>query len=223
MKKMDGVIAISKYLYDYYKQYTSTIFVPPTVDLNDAKWNRERVLEHGEIIKLVYAGSAGFGLKDRLDTIVKSVIKFPNMQFDIIGMTQEQYEVGYGHMLERYQNIIFHGRIPHQEAVQAVQAADFQFLIRDSNLKNDAGFPTKFVESLACCTPVIATLTSNIGDYLTDGYNGYVVDDNQTLDEVLLTISQLTKQEIVQMKKHCRKCRLFDYREYKYTFEQIFG
>lgn len=27
--------------------------------------------------------------------------------------------------------------------VKAVQDADFQFLIRDSNLKNNAGFPTK--------------------------------------------------------------------------------
>lgn len=32
VKKMDGVIAISRYLYDYYKKYTNTILVPPTVE-----------------------------------------------------------------------------------------------------------------------------------------------------------------------------------------------
>ena len=85
---MDGVIAISRYLYDYYKKYTNTILVPPTVDLTAGKWNRQRELSAGDKIKLVYAGSAGFGVKDRLDTIAKAIVKFPNMQFDVIGMTE---------------------------------------------------------------------------------------------------------------------------------------
>lgn len=222
VKKMDGVIAISQYLYNYYKRYTNTILVPPIVDLSAKKWDRERKLSTGNSIKLIYAGNAGFGTKDRLDIIVKSVVKFPNMQLDVIGMTKQQYITGYGNLPKKCNNIFFHGRVPHTEAVKAVQGADFQFLIRDSNLKNNAGFPTKFVESLACCTPVIATLTSNIGDYLNDGVNGYVVDNNCSIDDVLVKISNLSKQKIIQMKQYCRDCHLFDYREYRIAFEQIF-
>ena len=222
MKKMDSVIAISRYLYDYYKCYTSTILVPPTVDLSSKKWNRERKLSTGNTIKLVYAGNAGFGTKDRLDIIVKSVVKFPNMQLDVIGMTKQQYITGYGNLPKEYNNILFHGRVPHIEAVKAVQDADFQFLIRDNNLKNNAGFPTKFAESLACCTPVIATLTSDIGNYLKDGVNGYIVDSNCSIDDVLVKISKLSKQKIIQMKQYCRECHLFDYHEYGIAFEQIF-
>ena len=144
------------------------------------------------------------------------------MQLDVIGMTKQQYITGYGNLPKKCNNIFFHGRVPHTEAVKAVQGADFQFLIRDSNLKNNAGFPTKFVESLACCTPVIATLTSNIGDYLNDGVNGYVVDNNCSIDDVLVKISNLSKQKIIQMKQYCRDCHLFDYREYRIAFEQIF-
>lgn len=222
IKKMDGVIAISRYLYDHYKPYTNVIMVPPTVDLSAEKWNRNRELTLGEKIRLVYAGNAGFGVKDRLDIIVRAVVKYPNMQLDIIGMTQDNYVLGYGPLPEGCNNIIFYGRVSHTKAIKAVQDADFQFLIRDSNRKNNAGFPTKFVESMACCTPIIATFTSNIGDYLRDGENGFGVDYARSLDDVLLHISQLSSSEIVKMKEACRNLRAFDYREYKSVFEIIF-
>lgn len=221
-KKMDGVIAISRYLYDYYKRFTNTILVPPTVDLSAEKWNRNRELSVGDTIKLVYAGNAGFGVKDRLDLIIKSVVKFPKMRLDVIGMTKQQYTTGYGNFPTDCNNIFFHGRIPHSDAVKAVQGADFQFLIRDSNLKNNAGFPTKFVESLACCTPVIATLTSNVGDYLKDGVNGFIVNNACSIDDVLVKISNLSKRDIIMMKQCCKDCFSFDYHEYEIEFKQIF-
>lgn len=222
MKMMDGVIAISRYLYEYYKSYTKTIMVPPTVDLTDKKFNRERILSSGEMIRLVYAGNAGYGIKDRLDIIIKVVVKHPNLQLDVIGMTEEDYLTGYGALPAGCSNIIFHGRLPHTEAVKAVQEADFQFLIRDNNLKTNAGFPTKFVESMACCTPIIATLTSNIGDYLKDEENGFVVDDIHSLDDVLDHISNLSMLDIIKMKESCRRMTSFDYREYKSSFEYLF-
>lgn len=222
MKRMDGIIAISRYLYDYYKRYTNTIQVPPTVDLSAEKWNRNRELSVGDTIKLVYAGNAGFGVKDRLDLIIKSVVNFPKMQLDVIGMTKQQYVIGYGDLPIECNNIFFHGRISHTEAVKAVQDADFQFLIRDSNLKNNAGFPTKFVESFACCTPVIATLTSNIGDYLKDGVNGFVVNDKCSINDVLAKISNLSKNDVIRMKTHCKDCCSFDYHQYDTIFKQIF-
>lgn len=222
MKKMDGVIAISRYLYEYYKGCVNTIMMPPTVDLKAEKWNRNRKLTSGHKIKLVYAGNAGFGIKDRLDIIVKAVVKYPNMQLDVIGMNENNYINGYGPLPKECNNIIFHGRISHAEAIKAVQNADFQFLIRDNNRKNNAGFPTKFVESMACCTPIIATLTSNIGDYLIDGQNGYVVDDCHSLADVLDSISRLSSSEIVKMKEACRDMTVFDYHEYKNIIEKIF-
>lgn len=221
-KKMDGIIAISRYLYEYYKPYTECIMVPPTVDLSAKKWNRDRELYSGKIIRLIYAGNAGFGKKDRLDIITKAVVKHPNMQLDVIGMTEENYRAGYGPLPDNCKNIIFHGRISHINAVKAVQEADFQLLIRNSSLKNNAGFPTKFVESITCCTPIISTLTSNIGDYLQDGINGFIVDNNHSLSSVLDHISKLPSLEIVKMKEACRNMVVFDYREYKSLFEKIF-
>lgn len=222
MKKMDGVIAISRYLYDYYKPYTEVILVPPTIDLQNTKWNRSREISTGERVQLVYAGSVGMGNKDRLDRIIEVVKQFPFIDLNVIGLNKEQYESMFGKISGSVTNVKFYGRVPHTEAVKAVCDADFQMLIRDNTLKNRAGFPTKFVESMSCCTPLIATLTSNIGDYLKDGENGFVVDEEQTLSNVFTRILAMDKNDIKAMKQHCKDFTGFDYRSYKSEFEKLF-
>lgn len=222
MKKMDGVIAISRYLYEHYKDYTKCILVPPTVDLNNPKFNREREFRYSDNIKLVFAGNAGIGVKDRLDYIIRDLQQFPTIELTVIGMTKDQYEKGYGPLPENCHNVEFCGRVPHTEAVKAVCDADFQMLIRDNTLKNRAGFPTKFVESMSCCTPVIATLTSNIGDYLKDGVNGFVVEEELTLSKVFSRILTMDKDDIKAMKQHCKDFTGFDYRSYRLEFGKLF-
>ena len=223
IKKCDGVIAISRYLFDYYRKFVHTILVPPTIDLKDEKWERKRSLTVGSPIRLVYAGTAGVGQKDRLDLIIREVSKSSQIQLDIIGMTKEQYESSFGQLPKPSTNIAFHGRVPHKVALEAVKNADFQFLIRNNNLKNNAGFPTKLVESMACGTPLIATLTSNIGDYIIDGENGFVVSEQRTLNSIISTITDLPKEQILEMKQRCLNYDGFDYHIYKKEFESLFG
>lgn len=222
MKKMDGVIAISRYLFDYYNKYTKCILVPPTVDLENTKFDRDRDLEKNTPgIRLVYAGSSGLS-KDRLDIIVNSVQHFPKIHLDVIGLNKEQYSKIYKISVPEMENVIFHRRISHQEAIKAVCNADFQMLIREDTLKNRAGFPTKFVESMSCCTPIIATKTSNICDYLEDGKNGFVVSEENTLDSILSRISELSYKDITMMKQACKNFTGFDYRNYKCEFLKLF-
>jgi glycosyltransferase involved in cell wall biosynthesis len=222
IKKCDGVIAISRYLFDYYRKFVHTILVPPTIDLKDEKWERKRSLTVGSPIRLVYAGTAGVGQKDRLDLIIREVSKSSQIQLDIIGMTKEQYESSFGQLPKPSTNIAFHGRVPHKVALEAVKNADFQFLIRDDNLKNNAGFPTKLVESMACGTPLIATLTSNIGDYIKDGENGFIVSKSNSLEKVLEKITLIDKNDVMKMKRMCRESSRFDYRNYKKELGKIF-
>ena len=118
---------------------------------------------------------------------------------------------------------MFHGRVSHSEAVRFVCEADFQMLIRENTLKNTAGFPTKFVESMSCCTPLIATLTSNIGDYLQDGVNGFIVSDEHPLREVLKKAASLSSAEKIKMKEACKSFECFDYHSYKEEFSKIFS
>lgn len=222
IKKMDGVIAISQFLYNYYKKYTNCIIIPPTVDLANPKWQRDRILAHDSVIKLIYAGNAGLGQKDKLDLIINSLRQFPTLQFDIIGMTLKEYQKSFGKVPSDITNINFHGRVSHKKAVEAICKADFQVLIRENNLKNNAGFPSKFVESISCCTPVIATLTSNINDYLQNGRIGFIVSKEQPLEDVFKLILTLSKDQICAMKQACRSLTCFDYRNYKEEFSKIF-
>ena len=224
MKKMDGVIAISKYLYNYYKDYTTTILVPPTVDLYNPKFCRNReLLSSDKITRLVYAGSTGkAATKDRLDIIIKEVNTLPHVKLDIVGQTEGQFRTVFGNDVKIGDNILFHGRVSHTDAVKFVCDADFQMLIRENTLKNTAGFPTKFVESMSCCTPLIATLSSNIGDYLQDGINGFVVSDEHPLGEVLKKAENLSSAEKIMMKEACKSFIGFDYHSYKEEFSKIF-
>ena len=221
-KRMDGVIAISHYLYDYYEKKVNTILVPPTVDLTDKKWDRDRVITSSEVVKLVYAGSANSKTKDRLDYVINAVTQVKNISFAIVGMTEGDYERVFGRLPEEHSNITFLGKISHREAIKEVASADFQMLIRNDSLKNRAGFPTKFVESMSCCTPVIATLSSNLKDYLFEGKNGFVVDDYHPLKLVLNKVSQLSPGERDQMKYYCRDNNGFDYRYFQIEFSKLF-
>ena len=221
--KMDGVIAISKYLYDYYKEKTPCVYIPPTVDLSDPKWNRGRGLCAHDKVQLIYAGTGiGDGNKDRLDFVIESIKDKPNIELTVVGMTKEEYIQSYGKGVPNCVLVTFKGRVSHNEAVEAVQNADFQVLIRQNNLKNNAGFPTKFVESFSCCTPLIATQTSNICDYLRDGENGILVKDIHALEGVMKKVELLPKEEIVKMKKACQKVQAFDYRNYKDVINTLF-
>ena len=96
-------------------------------------------------------------------------------------------------------------------------------MIRDDTLKNRAGFPTKFVESISCCTPLITTLSSNIGDYLFDGHNGFVVDDKHPLSEVIEKVAKLSVEERVRMKRYCRENNSFDYHHYTEELKKLFA
>ena len=223
MKKMDGVIAISRYLHDYYTCHTKTILVPPTVDLTNPKFSRDREIVANTPIQLVYAGSIGAGNKERLDYIVNAVSKAKTLRLMVVGITAEQYVNAYGDLPEGCTNVEFKGRVSHKEAVGIVCQSDFQMLIRENTLKNKAGFPTKFVESMSCCTPLIATLSSNISDYLIDGNNGFIVDEKNSLQSVLEKVSKLSNEEVIEMKKNCRNFFGFDYRNYKKEFSQLFN
>ena len=96
---MDGVIAISSYLYEYYKRKVKTVEIPPLVDLQEDKWNLgEKHSKKAHIgTRFIYAGSPS-AQKERLDLIVNSIenSELPDLYIDIIGITKEQYDLMYG-------------------------------------------------------------------------------------------------------------------------------
>lgn len=220
IRQMDGVIAISRYLYNYYCKKVPTILVPPTVDLEDSKWMRNRALVSNCPRTLIYAGNPGGGVKDRLDLIVDIIKKKPQFRLVIVGLNEDQFYESFRRPKEHYDNIVFRGRLPHEDTLRLVCMADFQMLIRDKTRKNDAGFPTKLAESMACGIPVITTVFSNVTDYVQEGTNGFIV--NHGINDVLTRIQSLTSADIVEMKQKCIDDYRFDYKNYKKEFSILF-
>ncbi|NLE24352.1 MAG: glycosyltransferase family 4 protein, partial [Clostridiaceae bacterium] len=74
--KLDGLIVISDYLYEYYKNRTNKLInLPPLVDLSMKKWELQRGEIKNKHISLIYAGWP-FGVeKDRLDIIINILMQ----------------------------------------------------------------------------------------------------------------------------------------------------
>ena len=176
--KTDGVIAISRYLADYYRgRGLPVTIVPPTTSAIVAgDWQPDATL------RLCYAGSPG-SHKDDLGTVLQAVARLAeagaSVRLDVAGPEPVHVAALLG--LDSCTGIPWlhaHGMLPQAAVAQLVGKADFTVLVREDRRQSNAGFPTKFVESFASGTPVIANLTSDLGQHLRDGETGLVCESN---------------------------------------------
>ena len=204
-KHVDSVIAISRFLYDYYREDVPTVLVPPTVDISDDKWNIE-VKKNTEVTSFAYAGSPS-ALKEKLDVIVQAIIecaKTEKILFNVVGITKEQFMQMYSWSEELPQEIMFCGRVPHTDVIRIVKESSWSIILRDNNIVVKAGFPTKLVESISCGTPVIANRFSNVADYMTEN-NSILINQKEEIEKAIKMACK--KTPIVDRKQ-------FDYRRY---------
>jgi glycosyltransferase involved in cell wall biosynthesis len=167
--------------------------------------------------------------KDRLDKVIDILYYLRDMQFvfNIYGLTKDQYLSvipGQKDLLGVLENKIrFYGYLENHEAIKKIAASDFTVLLRDVNRMTAAGFPTKFVESISCGTPIITNRTSDLEQYLQDGKNGYFVEieDKTKLLAKMKEILMLNRDSISLMKKYCQASELFSYDKFKDKIQQF--
>lgn len=211
--KLDGMIAISRYLEEFYKDKLPTICVPPLVDITEAKWRKEEIQPHCKV-RIIYAGSPGRD-KDKINLIIEALSRLDaEFEFMVIGISTEEYLEYYPQdkpiLKKMKEKLCFTGRIPHNQVLHYIKQADFSMFYRNITRVTMAGFPTKFSESVSCGTPVITNSTSNLDEYLHEGINGFWITEN--IEESLKRIFQ-QKEQLFLMKKNV-DCLLFDYRNY---------
>lgn len=213
-KRLDGVITISRFLYDYYKNSVKAVLIPPTADLSDKKWAVDSK-KRPDVVSFVYAGVPS-ALKERLDLIVKAfrcVEKANNnARLNVVGITEEQFKALYNWNEVIPNSVTFLGRVNHLKVIQLVKQANWVIVLRDNNRVVKAGFPTKLVESISCGTPVIVNRFSNIDDYL-DESNSIFLDNASELSSAI--------EKAVQLKLNVKR-DLFDYRNYIPEVEKLF-
>lgn len=216
IRRLDGVIAISRWLEDHYTRAALPVVrVPPTLDVKATAVGRGG---EGDRLTLVYAGTPG--RKDLLAALLRAVATVdPNgerLRLDIYGPSPDDLKA-YG-LAAVPPSVTAHGPVPQVTAMASVARADFSVLLRRPDKVATAGFPTKFVESLAVGTPVIATLTSDLADHLVDGENGLICRDAspETVARVLERALALSGREKSALRKAARHTAEtgFDYRRH---------
>jgi glycosyltransferase involved in cell wall biosynthesis len=231
--RADALIVISKYLNDFYSKHKmECLYLPSLVEKENDKWKfYTQEYMQDDICKLIYAGVPS-ATKDSLDIIIElleHVYKRNNIKFkfEIIGITEEQYKNIYNKAIPRSirKFINFYGKIAHTQVIKKVAQANFTLIVRKKCRVTDAGFPTKLAESLACGTPVIATDTSNIKDYIEEGSNGFIIDlsEYENCINKLNYILSLSNEKYIHMKKMSTEYTGLDINSYLIETEEFFA
>jgi len=228
--KLDGLIVISDYLYDFYKaKIKNLLLLPPLVDLEQNKWTLNS--NKNNKIVLVYAGSIGNGGKDRLDLIIRILSEIKKSSplafiFNIVGLSKTEYLKLFGNEtlpLNIDEFVSFKGRLSHVETLKEIVNSDYQLFVRDPNLTNKAGFPTKYVESISCGIPVLTNSSDSIKNYFISGKTGFSLDlsSDDHLKNSLLKAMSLDKEQIHEMKAYCKSSLLFSITHFVSPFKEF--
>ncbi len=230
--KTDGIIAVSSYIARQYVQRKKkpVVILPPLKDSDTLPIIPST--KHPSI-EIVYVGVPfptdgrkvdEEAYKDRIDLFIDLLTSVPDVgkpvHLNLYGLSKEQYL----HVVTRHtqlikdneDKILFHGRVEHKKAMEAVGQADFSVVYRLPNQMTMAGFSSKLVESISCGTPVLYSDTSDYVNYLQDGKHGFLlnIEDPEKAQKKLAEILRTPFEEIAAMKECCRQSKIFDYRNY---------
>lgn len=218
-KLADGVIAISSFLEKYYNDSTKVIRIPP---LQNEKVSLDvSTNTANDIVRFIYAGVPGKD-KDCLDIILRAFANVQNQNFGIkiFGLTEQQCVEVWPETEKHIRSIrngsiiSFEGRVPHHVILAETTASDYSLIIRRSSRKNNAGFPTKFAESIECGTPVVANNFSDVFQYIGQNGFGIQVNDIDCLENALTKAITAGADDIRKMKMNCYYSNAFNYKSY---------
>ena len=218
------VISISTYLDEHFKnRKICSMNIPVILDVKNTNIVKDNTYKK---IKIIYAGSPG--KKDYLDVIIHALAKLnqeelDKIEFSVIGCTKENLIEVCGVSVDDIailnDSLIIKGRMSREDVIKEYESANFSILIRSQKQRYaKAGFPTKFVESLSLSTPVICNLTSDLGDYVVDGVNGVLVE-NESVEacyKAFKNVLSFDKEQLQNMQNGALKTAIsrFDYRLY---------
>ncbi|SFV89951.1 lipopolysaccharide biosynthesis RfbU-related protein [hydrothermal vent metagenome] len=214
-KKAGNIIVASQYMRQFYEGYNSVIW-PFCVHTELERWQFSKEYTSNTICTFVYTGSPGIGMsKDRLNLLIEAfnVLHDENISFRYIiqGITKEQYLNtfrSHRSILNKMdKSIVFKGRVPHKEALETLQKADYSLFIRPNNRVSHAGFPTKVMEAFTVGVPTVTNDTSDIASYVRDDENGFIIPDI-TLESIVKTLKKaihLPENRRKEIRENCRK------------------
>jgi glycosyltransferase involved in cell wall biosynthesis len=109
-----------------------------------------------------------------------------------------------------YEKVILPGWLPREKLIQSLYSAD----IFMSTSKREAQ-GVAIIEALSCGVPVISTDVGGVSDVLIDGFNGYLVENNN-MDDFIKKIKSLNDNREL-LKKLSKNASYNIHKKYSWT------
>lgn len=219
--EVNGIICISEYLANYYSEI-DTVLLPPLVDIKDEKWKSKIITHYNEKLSLIFTGTIGKN-KERLDFIIDEFLSsgLANIcSLSIYGTNLINLKRIYKkyNSIDKIDGISFYDKISHSESINKLNEADYLVFFRDNNRSNNAGFPTKFVESVTLNIPVITNNTSDLEKYLHNNELGEIIE-MKSGELYKLVQKKFWEKKVIKSKDEFNK--LFHYENYLVLMEDF--
>ena len=222
-KKAAGVVSISRLLDEHYRSLgIPSIRIPTIIDVQNTDFTTQT---DNERLTIVYTGNPSTSkelFRPVFEAIRDHELLRQRVCFHIYGPNAQKVLANIGGdtalMNAVQDNVVVHGRVPQEQIPDILRHADFQLFLRPSRRSSNAGFPTKFAESMAVGTPVLTKDTGDICLYLSDGENGILSQGitSKATAEALLRAVAMSQEERYTMRKAARQTaeQAFDFRCY---------
>ena len=222
-KKVSAVFSISRLLDEYYASIgMKSIRIPTILDVKNMRFSCNT---DNEKIVIVYTGNPSTSkelFRPVFEALRENSLFRDKFEFHIYGPDKERVIANIDNDEELYRmvkdNVFIHGKVPQEKIGEILRNADYQMFIRPHRRSSEAGFPTKLAESMTVGTPVITNDTGDIGLYLKDGDNGFLLSDitKEAVEETFRRVVQLSETRQIEMRLSARKTAevAFDYRSY---------
>ena len=229
-KKTDYMITISSYLREYYNHSIKNIIQIPGIF--DSTKMQLKEYKPNKILTLSFVGSPGKKCeKEKIDWLIKAICKINcekvRIILQIIGIDKEILEVNRPDItsLDKFnESIVCFGRMNHEECIDIITQSDFSVIIRENTVLSNAGFPTKLGESYACGTPVFVTPTSDIPNYVPEGYG--IIAENcsyEAVEKSLNMLLMLSPKDIENMHSKIKIDNPLSYTKYIESMKEVIG
>lgn len=180
----DGILCISKFLIEYFKSQgfdpRKLLLVPSTVD--PARFNDDGHLSPCPFPYIGYFGGLTFE-RDNIHLLVEAFAsiadKYPGMHLVLGGFCKPEERIQLENLisdLKMWPRVELLKYLPREEITRYIKHSEVLVMVRGTDLKAQASFPSKIIEYLATAKPVITVNVGEISEYLNDGVNAYLVE-----------------------------------------------
>ena len=190
----DGIICISHFLIDFHIRQgfpeKKLLLVPSTVDPSRFFTGNAKPLSYKYI---GYFGALTFK-RDNVDLLIKAFAHIYNFfpDYHLVlggpGTDKERYNIKkLAENLKVSSRVELLNYLPRNEIAEYIIGSEILVMTRRKDMESQASFPSKLTEYLATSKPLITVNVGEIGEYLFDGENSFVIEpeDEKALAEKL--------------------------------------